>query len=238
MKINYKKYGNKEETVLFLHGWGANLNSFNFFYENLKNDYGCVSVDFPGFGKSEKLGTDFTVFDYACEIYKLIIKLNLNNVIIVSHSFGTRIAILLATVFCCDIKKLIIIDGAGIKPKFNLITRLKVLWYKFCKFLNKIKLFNISLNNFGSSDYKQLNKIERKTFNAVVNFNEIKYLNKINIKTLIVWGERDSETKLYMAKIFNRKIKYSSLKIIKGCGHFCFLEKPNLVLYEIKNFLS
>lgn len=34
MKLNYKLYGNGKETVLFLHGWGANLNSFNFFVMN------------------------------------------------------------------------------------------------------------------------------------------------------------------------------------------------------------
>lgn len=238
MKINYKKYGNKDETVLFLHGWGANLNSFNFFCQNLKSDYCCVLVDFPGFGESEKLTAELSVFDYACEIHKLIKQLNLNKIIIVCHSFGARVAILLSTVFYCDISKLIIIDGAGIKPKFNLITSFKVLKYKLCKFLNKTKLFKLNLSAFGSLDYKKLNLTERKTFINVVNFNEVKYLKKIKIKTLILWGEQDKETKLYMAKIFKKKIKNSTLKVFSGCGHFCFLDKPNLVLYEIKAFLN
>ena len=47
MKINYKKYGNKDETVLFLHGWGANLNSFFFYAEQLKSSYKTLCVDFP-----------------------------------------------------------------------------------------------------------------------------------------------------------------------------------------------
>ena len=55
MKINYKLIGEGKETVLFLHGWGANLNSFLFCENALKNNYKLLLVDFPGFGESEKL---------------------------------------------------------------------------------------------------------------------------------------------------------------------------------------
>ena len=37
MNINYQYIKNNKETILFLHGWGADKNSFNFFSNNLKN---------------------------------------------------------------------------------------------------------------------------------------------------------------------------------------------------------
>ena len=37
MNINYQYIKNNKETILFLHGWGADKNSFNFFYNNLKD---------------------------------------------------------------------------------------------------------------------------------------------------------------------------------------------------------
>ena len=135
MKINYKLIGEGKETVLFLHGWGANLNSFLFCENALKNNYKLLLVDFPGFGESEKLNNVFSVFDYALEIFKLLTKLEINNVNIVCHSFGGRVAMLLSTIFNLKVNKLVLIDAAGIKPRFNLKTKLKIFNYKLKKFL-------------------------------------------------------------------------------------------------------
>ena len=53
------------------------------------------------------------------------------------------------------------------------------------------------------------------------------FLDKIENQTLIIFGEKDRETPLYMAKSLNAGIKNSSLKIIKNAGHFCFIDKHN-----------
>ena len=60
---------------------------------------------------------------------------------------------------------------------------------------------------------------------------------KIENKTLLIYGSLDKETPLYMAKRFNKNIKNSSLFIIKGAGHFCFVEKPDLFNFTVKEFL-
>ena len=238
MKINYCLKGNGEETVLFLHGWGADLNSFFFYAENLKGFYKTLSVDFCGFGKSEKPNYPLTVYNYALEVYRLLKTLNILNLTVVCHSFGARVAVLLATKFSLKINNLIIIGGAGIKPRFNFFNKLKICKYKLLKFLNKTKLFNFNLNKFGSADYKNLNTIQKQTFINVVNFNEKKYLKQIKCNTLLLWGKNDCETPIYMAKTFNKQIKNSKLKVFKDLGHFCFLENKQLVLFEIKNFLN
>ena len=236
MKINYILQGDGKETVLFLHGWGANLNSFSFFSNNLKNNYKTLQIDFCGFGESDKLKYPFTVFDYALQVFKLIKSLKLNVINIVAHSFGVRVAILLLTMFNLNINKVVFIGGAGIKPKFNLLRCLKVKKYKLLKWLNKFKGFNFNLNKFGSFDYKNLNDIEKQTFVNVVNFNQKKYLTNIGNNTLLIWGNSDYETPIYMAKIFNKKIKLSTLKIIKNAGHFCFITHNKIVNFEITNF--
>lgn len=238
MKINYCLKGDGEETVLFLHGWGADLNSFFFYAENLKSFYKTLNIDFCGFGKSEKPNYPLSVYDYALEVYRLLKTLNVFKLTIVCHSFGARVAILLATKFNLQINNLIIIGGAGIKPRFNLFNKFKIYKYKLLKFLNKTKFFNFNLNNFGSVDYKNLNAIQKQTFINVVNFNEKQYLKQIACSTLLLWGKNDCATPFYMAKIFNSLIKNSKLKVFNGLGHFCFLENKQLVLFEIKNFLN
>jgi pimeloyl-ACP methyl ester carboxylesterase len=238
MKINYCFSGKGDETVLFLHGWGANLYSFFFYAEQLKHNYKTLCVDFPGFGESEKLAYPLTVFDYAMEIFRLLKILNIKKISIVCHSFGARVAVLLASKFDLKINKLIIIGGAGLRPKFNLCNKLKVLTYKLAKCINKFKLCNFNLEKFGSSDYKHLNNIEKQTFVNVINFNERKYLSLILTKTLLMWGEKDDATPTYMAHIFNKCVANSKLKVFKGLGHFCFLENKSAVLFEINYFLE
>lgn len=237
MKLNYKLYGNGKETVLFLHGWGADLNSFSFFCESLKNDYKILQVDHCGHGKSDKLVYPFFLFDYTLEIFKLLKMLSINKVNIVCHSFGARVAIMLCKYFNINVNKLIVIGGAGVKPKFNIFNKIKIYIYKLKKCLNKFKLFKFDLSKYGSADYKDLNKVEKKTFVNVVNYNQSNQLSFIKAKTLLVWGEHDKSTPLYMAKIMNKKIKNSTLKIIRGGDHFCFLKNKQIVEFCVLNFL-
>ena len=193
MKINYKLIGEGKETVLFLHGWGANLNSFLFCENALKNNYKLLLVDFPGFGESEKLNNVFSVFDYALEIFKLLTKLEINNVNIVCHSFGGRVAMLLSTIFNLKVNKLVLIDAAGIKPRFNLKTKLKIFNYKLKKFLNKFKFINFNLNSYGSEDYKKLSAIEKQTFIKVVDFNEDTKKISLSIKAIELKNKQEEE---------------------------------------------
>ena len=84
----------------------------------------------------------------------------------------------------------------------------------------------------GSSDYQQLSPDMKKTFVSIVNTYLDEYARKMSVKTLIIWGEKDNDTPLYMAKKLNRYIKNSQLKVIKDAGHFCFLDCP-LEFYKL-----
>ena len=93
------------------------------------------------------------------------------------------------------------------------------------------KLFGKKIENMGSADYLALPPCMRGVFVNVVNTFLEPYLSKIQSRTLIVWGQNDKETPLYMAKRFKRKIKNSSLMVLNG-GHFVFLDCP-LTFYKI-----
>ena len=64
----------------------------------------------------------------------------------------------------------------------------------------------------------------RETFVRVVNEHLDKLLPLVSRPTLLVWGERDNDTPLYMAKRMNRKLPDSALIVIKNSGHFSFLD--------------
>lgn len=214
-KINYSIVGNGRIPIVFLHGWGGSQESFLFICKYLKFDYRAMFIDFPPFGKSKEPKKAFTIFDYANIVKKLIVKENFNNSVIVGHSFGGRVAIILASSGYA--RSLILTASAGIKPKRNLKYYFRVYSYKVKKLFNKNA-------NGGSKDYKKLSSVMKKTFINVVNEYLEPYAKKITCPTILFWGKKDKDTPLYMAKKLKKLIKDSALLINKNSGHFCYLQ--------------
>ncbi len=238
-KMMQSKLNNNSETVLFLHGWGGSTNSFLFAQKSASSAYQTLSVDFNGFGNSPMPQKPMDTYLYALSIYELLLKHNIHTISIVAHSFGGRIAILLASIFHIQVKKLIIVSSAGLKPRRSVGYYAKVKCYKFCKWLVKLGWLKQSvLNRFGSSDYKQLNSVMRASFIQIVNQNLQQFLKYIQTPTLIVWGKNDKTTPVYMAKRFKKHILNSELVLLKHCGHFSYLEKTQTFVQLMLWFLE
>jgi len=228
--LNYEYYGLGQKTIVFLHGWGGSVSSFKWFADSLQTRYRVLVVDFAGFGKSQPPNRPYDVDDYVDEVIDLLKHLNIRNYYIVAHSFGGRVAIKM----CARgemIERLILVDSAGIKPRFSIKKWSKIVWYKFIKFLVKLHLLSRNrLDKYGSKDYKSLDGVMKATFLKVVNEDLSKNAKKISCPTLLVWGDRDAETPFYMAKKLNKYIRNSALVIIKNAGHFSYLDNPVLFL--------
>ena len=237
IKVNYTVHGTGKHHILFLHGWGGSTDSFLGLSNLFADRFVCINLDFPPFGKSDKLNQVFDVRDYFEIVCGILNANNINEVFVVAHSFGARVAIMLAAQ-TDKVKKLIITGGAGIKLR-SIKKRLKILKYKFLKRLVKIKLIDKNvLKNYGSSDYKQLDEKTQKTFVKIVNFNETNMLQYIRCETLLIWGEQDRETPMKAAKIFRKKIMGSALITFKDSGHFCYLENFNKFYLISSNFFG
>lgn len=238
--MHYLKFGDSKKFLVFLHGWGTDLNSFlfikDYFYEHTK-----LFVDFAGFGKTSEPDKPYFVSDYVKDLENLLLKFDIEELILVGHSFGGRVAIKYAFLHQCDFNKfkICLVDSAGIKPRLNFKKKWKIFRYKQLK---KKSLSNAHLVNklakFGSDDYKKLSVIMKQTFVNVVNEDLSIFASRIVSDCLIVWGDKDNETKLYMAKKLNRLIKGSRLCIIKNAGHFCFLDYPQEFLIILDSFIK
>ncbi len=228
----------KAPTIVLLHGWGGNYQSLLPIYSAF-DDYNILSLDFCGFGQSDKPTADFTIFSY-CEIVASLLKyLNLTNVILVGHSFGGRVALILSETNKDIVKKLILIDSAGLKPRFSAKKTFKVFRYKVNKKLVAHNLRNAKcLEKYGSADYKKLSADEKKVFSRVIGQDLSDFAKKIEQETLILWGEKDKDTPLYMAKKLHKYIKSSKLFVIKSAGHFSYLDNKQAVINIIKEFLK
>ncbi len=244
ISMYYEKYGDGNKSIIILPGWGDTRKTFNFMINSLKDNYSVYIVDYPGFGKSIFPDKDLTIYDYANIIRDFIKNENINNPIIIAHSFGGRIATLISGYYKDKIDKLIMIDTAGIKSFKGPIKLLKQYIYKFLKKLNifipkrKRNLYLKKLIKiFGSSDYRNLNSNMYNSFKNIVNEDLKYYIKNIDTTTLIIWGKLDRDTPLRYGKYLHKKIRKSSYVVLAKAGHFSYLDYPTYTNKLISDFL-
>ena len=106
--IHYKFIdNNSEKTLLFLHGWGQNIEMMEPIAKPFMNEYNVLILDLPGFGKSSEPKTVWSLEDYATMVNAFVKKFKLNHLILIGHSFGGKIAILYASLY--KVEKLILL---------------------------------------------------------------------------------------------------------------------------------
>ncbi|MGL4588777.1 MAG: alpha/beta fold hydrolase [Mycoplasmatales bacterium] len=238
-KVNYVKRG-QGPAVLCLHGWGQSSQSFLSLIKHLENSFTVYAIDLPGFGESDEPEKPWSIFDYAIFIEKFIEKLQLTNVSVVAHSFGVRIAIVLASEGKIT-GKLVFTGGAGIKPKRSLEYYIRVYGYKFLKQITKTPLYKQFYDDVrissGSSDYQKASEIMKKVLILAVNLDLTEKLSNIKNQALLYWGEEDEATPIEDGKKMNSLIKNSELIIRPRETHYSFLESAPIFNEAVSKFL-
>lgn len=243
LQINYERSGSGKP-ILFLHGWGTDLQSFSCLSEPLSKFHDVISIDFPGFGKSTEPQTPWNLDDYMKMTLAFINHLNLKKPTLIGHSFGGRVSIKLSE--HVDLDKIILINSAGIKPKRKSGYFLRVYGYKFFKTVASLPLLSFILKEpleayreiYSSSDYKQATPIMKQVLSKVVNEDLRERLSSIQVPVLLIWGDKDTSTPLEDAKLMEKLIPNAGLVVFEGAGHFSYQEQPSRALTIIETFLG
>lgn len=236
--LNYTKEG-VGSNVLFLHGWGADKESFRCVSDRLKNDCCVVRIDFPGFGQSPPPPYEgWGVENYADNLAAFMRNLKLERASVVAHSFGGRVAIVLCAKYPELVGKLVLADSGGMR-RYSLKRSWRVFKYKTAKRLVGLGLKNPDcLKKYGSTDFLASGKGMRNTFKKVVEQDLTSFAKKIMCPTLIVWGDGDCETPMWMAKRLKRLISGSGLVVLENAGHFSFADRPKEFTAAVRYFLE
>ena len=97
VEIFYEFEDKQTEIVdVFLHGWGCSGETLKFCRNYTTNS--TLFVDFPPFGKSGDNIVGWTVFTFANMLIALCAHLQINCFNLIGHSFGGRIAIIVAAI--------------------------------------------------------------------------------------------------------------------------------------------
>lgn len=225
--VDYNFFQNKKEkTILFLHGWGGNKFSFSQTINLLKSQFNILSITMPTIKPTISV---WNLFDYVNLVENILSLHSIFEPIIVCHSFGCRVSMLLNKKI--KISKIIITGGAGIK-KEN-------IFKKIIKNNNKIILKSIKNVNLykkiASSDYFNLSKSNKETFKNIVNLN-LTFATKFQCPMLLFWGKHDKATPVWIARKLKRD-NNSTLVTTKG-DHFSYIKESSKFNHFAINFIK
>ncbi len=244
-RLVYQTAGNGSRPVIVMHGWGCRASTVQLLADAaLLPTTTVYNLDMPGFGDSPEPDEVWGVERYAGFVEKFAGRLGLHNPVLIGHSFGGRIAIVIAS--RTPVEKVILVDAAGIKPRRSLKYYLKVYSFKFAKralpfLLGSVraeKIVERMRGKAGSSDYASASPRMRTIMSRVVNEDLRHLLPSIAAPTLLIWGELDKATPLSDAKLMEKLIPDAGLVCYSGAGHYSFLDRPAQTQAVIKNFLN
>lgn len=117
--INYSRMGESGDPMLFLHGFGGDLNSWMFNQPLLAAHYRTYAPDLPGHGGSGKTVADGSLEALSSTIAGFMDALDLEAAHVVGHSLGGAIAAYLAAKRPGRVRSLTLISSAGLGPEIN-----------------------------------------------------------------------------------------------------------------------
>ena len=236
VKVNYEYINNKSsKTLVFLHGWGQNIQMMIPIAKPFLKDYNVLIIDLPGFGKSSEPTYAWDLNEFVEMVHELIKSLKIKKPVLIGHSFGGKISIIYSSKY--EVDRLVLLSSpytVGIKKQ-----PLKV---KILKRLAKVPGLRSMANYFkkkmGSTDYKNASPIMRSILVKHVNTDTTEECKKINVPTIIIWGTNDTTVGIENAYEIEKLIKDSAVIPYEGLTHFAYLEDKQKTINIIKSFIG
>ncbi|MCC5631250.1 alpha/beta fold hydrolase [Nostoc sphaeroides] len=251
----FVKEGSGVTPILLIHGFDSSVLEFRRLLPLLSGDNETWAVDLLGFGFTDRLsGIAYSPTAIKTHLYYFWKSLIKQPVILVGASMGGATAIDFTLTYPEVVKKLVLIDSAGLaggSPLSKLM--FPPLDYLATQFLSNLKVRDrVSRIGYKNQSLASVDALccgalhlQMPSWNqALIAFTKsggysafrFKKLSQIVQETLILWGDSDKILGTRDAMRFKRAIPHSTLVWIQDCGHLPHLEQPQITAQHILGF--
>jgi len=227
---------------VILHGWGAHIEAVGPILAGLDGAADVIALDLPGFGESDPPPEAWDVDCYARFMIHFLDEMGVDRAHLVGHSHGGRVSIALAADEPQRVGRLLLIDSAGIPPRRGWRYRRRVAVAKLGRVAGKLgapgrRLQERMRARVASRDYLEASEAMRGTFRAVIAADLTGRMPRIRASTLLVWGDRDDDTPLWMGRRMEELIPDAGLVVLEGAGHYSYADAPGQFGAVARQFL-
>jgi pimeloyl-ACP methyl ester carboxylesterase len=229
--------------IVILHGWGAHIEAVASILAALDGASDLIALDLPGFGDSDAPEQAWDVDSYARFMIHFLDELAVERAHLVGHSHGGRVAIALAADEAERVGRLLLVDAAGIPPKRGWRYRRRVAVAKLGRLIASVggppgrRVQERMRARVASRDYLEASEAMRGTFRALIASDLTDRLPRVRASTLLVWGDRDDDTPLWMGRRMEELIPDAGLVVLEGAGHFSYADSPGKFRAVARRFL-
>ena len=258
VNLHYQDTGPSKNAIpiVFLHGFGASLQTWETWAQALSEDYRVISVDLPGFGLTGEDPSGIYTDQRSVEVLEAFLKeLNTPKVVLVGNSMGGKFAWQFAARYPNQVAKLVLIspDGYaspgieyGKKPDVSAIADL--YRYFFSKAFLAMNLEPAYANPKTLSDalvnrYYDLmlapgvrGAILARMQQTVLQ-DPVPSLASIQVPTLLIWGEKDAFIPISNSNDYLKVMPNAKRVSLPNIGHLPQEEQPSIGLAALKEFL-
>ena len=242
--------------VIFLHGFGASLHTWEPWAQTLSKDLRVIRIDLPGSGLSlPDLKGDYSDKRTLQILLALMDKLSLARTSLVGHSIGGRIAWTFAGTYPERMNKLVLVSPDGFaSPGFEYGRNPEVpVMVKLMRVALPKPLLVMSLKPAYANPATMTDALATRYHDLMlapgsrdallarmaqtVLVDPVPILKKITAPTLLVWGEQDRMIPFANANDYLLAIAGAKLVSFKGVGHLPHEEAPRESIGDVRAFL-
>lgn len=254
--INYSIIKNSKKYIVFIHGIGGDLTSWKHERKFLHTKgFSTIAIDLRGHGLSGRPQNknDYLMHNFVRDVYEVIKKEEISEIILVGHSFGGALTILFDKLYPTLSEKYILIDSTFRFPKM-----IRIIIEPLINFLEVYHtIFKIKEKDFHHQNpdkFKDTTEINLQRLYSDIShtsfrtwlysyynfggFNATKVLKKMKKDLLILQGSNDHFFPISTAKKIKKMVRKSKIEIIPNEDHVIVIHNPIKVSHVIYNFIK
>jgi non-heme chloroperoxidase len=250
ISLNYVVQGDPAgPAIVLLHGAGDSWHSWQRVLPLLPPTYRVYAITLRGHGLSDHPETGYTRADFAADILDLLDQLHIQHATLAGHSLGSFVAQKVAEQDTGHHIDRLVLIGSGpgtVKPGVRSVSGAFAslqdpIPYTFARDFQASTIYRPVPAWFFETMVAEAQRVPAATWHGlgtnVTTANPLEDLKKIQIPTLLLWGEKDSIFTHEDQDVLLKTIPHATLKAYPETGHALHWEEPEKFTADFLAFI-